>query len=172
MSLEAITDIHVDERGQWWNATERLIHEGILFFFKSNLYRAADGRFFIRSEFGDRTETGWLRAVRGFPIFADRALVEPERGVVRLVLDNGLILERRGEQLSVGDADLVWTDLLPSEQHPALGERSVPVRLRPGAMSSLAAFLEEDGEHWALNLGGEKQTLAEKIPDFTSDPGR
>lgn len=172
MDPETNTDIHVDERGQWWNATERLIHEGVLFFFKSNLYRAADGRFFICGKFGDHTETGWLRAVRGFPIFAVRAHVEPERRLVRLALDNGLILERRGEQLFVGDVDLVWTDLLPSEQHPALGERSLPVRLRPGAMVALTSFLEEDGEHWALNLGGEKQTLAEKIPDFTSDPGR
>ncbi len=168
MSLETVTDIRVDERGEWWNGTERLIHEGILFFFKSNLYRASDGRFFIRNQFGERTETGWLREVRGFPLFADRVLIEPESGIIRLVLDNSLILERKPRELYIGGADLVWTDLLPSEQHPTLGEKAIPVRLRPGAMSSLAAYLEEDGERWILNLNGNKEYLEEKTPDFST----
>jgi hypothetical protein len=170
MNLETNTDISIDEEGQWWNAGERLIHEGVLFYFKSNLYRSASGRYFIYSESGNRAETGWLHSVRGFPVFADRAIVEPEKAVVHLILETGLILNRSPDGLYVGGADLIWIELFPSEQHPSRGDRPIPVRLRSIAMSALAPYLEEDGEHWALNLDGKIHRLTWKIPDFSSNP--
>jgi hypothetical protein len=37
-------------------------------------------------------------------------------------------------------------------------------------MSALAPYLEEDGEHWALNLDGKIHRLTWKKPDFSSNP--
>ena len=103
--METRPGIEVDENGQWLYQKMPIRNEGVLRYFKSNLYRVP-GRFYILNRFGELREEAYLDAVRGFPLHALRVEVHSERhssrpAYLQIRLDSGEDTDRSGRAMRV-----------------------------------------------------------------------
>ena len=169
MSRDVQTEIHVDHDGHWCNGESRIINDGILSFFRANLYRWADDRYFIFNEFRGMSEKGWLRAVKGFPLQATSVEIDTSDDLLLITLDNGVVIKRSPDQVFISEADQesaqVWTYLQIEEQPALHGKKPIALRLLPKASSPLYECMEYEAGNLVLQLSN-KHRLELRHPDF------
>jgi hypothetical protein len=123
-------DIRVTEEDRWKAGKETIINDEVLKYFKANLGRDERG-YFIENRWGDLTEKGYLREVRGFPLLAVE--LSCEGSLCQATLDGG-----QSAELLPGDfffCDDVTVGFI---------YKGIPVRLAVRAMAGLALHLTED----------------------------
>lgn len=167
MPLQTETQIKIDANDQWWNGEQSIIHEGILLYFKQNLFRDENGRYFIHNQFGDKHEYGWLESVLGFCLHVESIRVHAKTQSLTLLLNTHTKIERHATEVYVGGESVLWVELKPNEQLSQLGKTVIPVRLKPCAMAALGQYLNLDSaENWVLEFPENTIKLEFKEPIF------
>ncbi|MBW7857760.1 MAG: hypothetical protein H3C43_05605 [Leptonema sp. (in: Bacteria)] len=167
MPLLTQTQIKIDSNDRWWNGDQPLIHDGILLYFKQNLFKDQSGRYFIHNQFGDKHEYGSLHSVVGFCIHVESIIIDSTNATLRLYLDTTTIVERHASEIYIGGENIVWTELQPTEQPNQLGKSPLPIRFKPGAMAALGHYLYLDAnENWGLQFENQRIELQSIKPVF------
>lgn len=129
--IETRPEVFVDAHSRWMFQGNEVTHEGVLAYFKANLY-LEDGGYFILNRHGDRVEKAHI-SVLNFPLFALSLAASPD-GVLTLLLDTK-------EQVQIAERDLfVYGEDVLFFFHP---ERGAAVRLRASAMMHAMNEIEE-----------------------------
>ncbi len=157
--IETLTDITVERDGTWRFQGQAISNEAVLHYFQANLRRDAKG-YFIRNEFGELVEHGYLKSMEGFPVRVTSLFRGPD-GRWCLRLESGAAVEVETNALRYLD-ERTLVAVLPT---------GVPARLSGVAMAALGAYLIAD-EPPVLELDGERLEVARSRRDEWLDPRR
>lgn len=137
--IETRPGVSVDAQARWMFQGNEVTHDGVLAYFKANLYLENEV-YSILNRHGENLEKAVLDSVLNFPLFAV-SLASGAAGMLALVLDTH-------EQIEIQQKDLLFfgEDIL-FFFHP---ERGVPVRLRASAMTHAMNEVDEvnGGYRW------------------------
>lgn len=129
--IETKPGISINQSARWIYQGSEITHEGVLLYFRQNLYRE-DNRYFILNKHGDGMEKAWLDSVDSFPLAAVSALFDQTR--IDLLLETGeRVLIDREKVYARGENVLFFF-------HP---DRGIPVRLRASAMVQTMDAVDE-----------------------------
>lgn len=167
--MESQTDIRIDAGGQWWTADSRICNESVLAYFKANLHRSIDNRYFIVNRFGELAEVAWLDRVDGFPLLASRCSLSRDGGRLCLDVEGKGAREVAAHELHTDGESALWVYVAPSATKAGMPPESpLPVRLSPSAMADLRDCLEET-DHGGWQLAGAP--LSSSPPPFCVSDG-
>ncbi|MCB1316732.1 MAG: hypothetical protein KDK34_16330 [Leptospiraceae bacterium] len=151
--------IEIDERGQWIFQNQPIDNPSVLNYFKTQLFRHADGRYYIENVFGARKEHGYLKRVAGFPLRAVR--ITP---LAKDADSENSSVTQIEIQLETGESCVVPIDnlrIFASDTLAVILPSGVPARLSALAMASLVEYLDMDaGENFFLRVSGERIALS------------
>ena len=129
----------MDAQARWMFQGNEVTHDGVLAYFKANLYLENEV-YFILNRHGENLEKAVLDSVLNFPLFAV-SLASGAAGVLALILDTH-------EQIQIQQKDLLFFgENTLFFFHP---ERGVPIRLRASAMTHAMNEVDEvnGGYRW------------------------
>lgn len=151
-NMESRTDIRIDEGGQWWTSDSPIRNEAVLAYFKANLHRTEDDRYFIVNRLRGQMELAWLERVDGFPLLASRCVLRPTQGIVQLRVEGRGMQSIPCTEFRTDGLSTLWVMLSsPQTEGDLPREAPVPVRLTANAMSDLRDFLDQsESGDWEL----------------------
>ncbi len=135
--IETQTDIEIHSSGQWFFRGEPIQHGEILNYFKVNLRKTPDGRFYILNRFGEKVEHAFLRFVKGFPLSAVHTTLGADDQIV-FTLDSG-------DEYTVEPDDLLLLDGETPVFFINKDDSKIPVLCTYSALAAIEHRFQENG---------------------------
>ena len=163
--MQTRPEVYVNRAGTWHFRSSPIENESILNYFKKNLKRDAEGKYYIENRFGELKEEGYIQGVEGFPLIIRTLQFEPEPSI-NLECEQTYSLEpdRIGAEagtestiLFQQDDATLWTLVFPEDSPEA-----IPARLSGPCMASLHTAFQDTDEGICLTANGTNWKIIER----------